>query len=183
MDGVASEVSKAMTYEKADELGRTPSGAIFSDDGMYRYALWRVWDCTLPLLGYGLLNPSTADAATNDPTISRCCTRAKLLGYGGIIVWNLFAFRATDPKDMKRAAEPIGELNPIWIMRCVRRCAMTICGWGTDGAYKQQGRLVRHFLRHHCLPYYLRLSEKTGQPWHPLYLPYDLKPQPWGELE
>ena len=74
------------------------SGAVISDDDKYRFALYRVWDWTKPWLVYVLLNPSTAGAEVNDPTSRVCVGRAKKLGYGGIIMVNLFAWRETDSR-------------------------------------------------------------------------------------
>lgn len=74
-------------------------GALISDDQVYRYNLWRRWGDGL-LLGYCMMNPSTADADLDDQTIRRCCYFAKREGYGGIYVVNLYAFRATQQKDL-----------------------------------------------------------------------------------
>ena len=72
------------------------SGASFSPCGTYRYTLWRRWSFVPPAT-FVLLNPSTADATRNDPTVERCERRARELGCGGIRVANLFALRSTDP--------------------------------------------------------------------------------------
>ncbi len=157
------------------------SGAIISECGTYRNVLWRTWDSALPILGFGMLNPSKADAKLNDPTITRNCERARLLGFGGIIVWNLFAFRATDPKEMKHAGfRAIGPENDDWMWRCLDLCQMTICGWGKDGKHAGRSAQVRRLLK--SGPYtvhYLKISASTGEPWHPLYIGYDVKPVKW----
>ena len=75
-------------------------GAVVSDDGLYRYILTRTWDRSLPALVFCMLNPSTADATVDDPTIRKCIGFAQRLGYGGIIVVNLFAYRATKPREL-----------------------------------------------------------------------------------
>jgi hypothetical protein len=80
-----------------DDLGM---GAEFSDCGTYRYALWRTWNALQPGVLFVGLNPSTADATTDDPTIRRCIGFAKRWGYGGITMANVFAYRATDPREM-----------------------------------------------------------------------------------
>ena len=69
------------------------TGARFSIDRRYRYALWRVWDHDENLYNFLLLNPSSADEATNDPTIERCERRARRWGFGSMIVTNFFALR------------------------------------------------------------------------------------------
>ncbi len=81
---------------------KTPSGANFSRCRRYRYTLWRIWDPKQqPVMMIGL-NPSTADAQSNDPTIRRCIGFARDWDAGGLIMTNLFAFRATYPTDLKR---------------------------------------------------------------------------------
>lgn len=156
-------------------------GAIISGCGKYRWVLWRTWDKSLPVLGFGMLNPSTADATISDPTVTRNCERARRLGFGGIIVWNLNAFRATDPKVMKAAGvESVGPENDDWMWRCLDLCQMTICGWGKDGKHGTRSARVRKLLKHS--PYtvhYLKMSEATGEPWHPLYVGYDVQPVKW----
>ena len=67
------------------------TGARFSIDRRYRYALWRVWDHDENLYNFLLLNPSSADEVTNDPTIERCERRARRWGFGSMIVTNFFA--------------------------------------------------------------------------------------------
>lgn len=91
---------------------RTPArvngGAHFSRCRRYRYALWRQWQAAGPMLMLIGLNPSTADAERNDPTIRRCIGFAHDWGFGGVWVLNLFAWRATLPADLKAAADPVG---------------------------------------------------------------------------
>lgn len=92
--------------------GFSESGAIFSADRLYRYTLTRRWDGR-PMMAWIGLNPSTADETEDDPTIRRCTGFAKAWGYGGMVMLNLFAYRATDPKEMMCTAlirDPIG--NP-----------------------------------------------------------------------
>ena len=87
-------------------------GATISECGLYRYSLTRVWDDVLPMCIFVMLNPSTADADIDDPTIRRCINFAKREGCGSLMVVNLFAYRATSPADMKAAVDPIGSGNP-----------------------------------------------------------------------
>ena len=84
-----------------------PRHAVFSPCRTYRYALSRVWAADKPYALFIGLNPSTADETLDDPTIRRCIDFAKRWGYGGLVMANLFAYRATDPAVMKRAAEPV----------------------------------------------------------------------------
>src|SRR4028119_2392792 len=93
--------------------GREHRGAIFDPTRTYRYALWRTWDAARPPVAFVLLNPSTADARRDDPTIRRCANFARTWGFGGLEVVNLFAFRATHPTDLKCAADPVGPQNDV----------------------------------------------------------------------
>ena len=94
-------------------------GAYLSEDGVYRYVLWRSWwdedrRATKPmqrrLLWIGL-NPSTADAYTEDPSVRKMMHFSDKFGYDGMNLINLFAFRATLPKTMKKADFPVGPNN------------------------------------------------------------------------
>lgn len=85
--------------------------AIISECGKYRYSLSRIWDENKANVLFIMLNPSTADGDVDDPTIRRCIGFAKSWGYGGIYVGNLFAYRATDPKELLKVENPIGFEN------------------------------------------------------------------------
>src|SRR6266853_1863301 len=85
--------------------------AIISPCGTYRYLLQRFWDVKRQAVCFIMLNPSTADASANDPTIERCMRRAALLGFGQLEVVNLFGLRATDPSELHRHFDPIGPEN------------------------------------------------------------------------
>ena len=141
----------------------------------YRYALWRIWDRGLPTVTFIGLNPSTADAKLDDPTLVRCMGFARDWGYGGVYTANLFAFRATDPRDMKAARSPIGPDNDRVIRELADKSDKVIAAWGNDGAWMGRADSVRE-----AVPslYYLKMN-RSGQPAHPLYLPKHLEPIPW----
>ena len=151
--------------------------ADITPDGIYRYSLTRDWSEegeTVKTVCFVGLNPSTADAELDDPTIRRCIGFAKAWGYNRLVMVNLFAYRATEPADMKRAFAPEGLFN-LTIVHEQSACAdLTVAAWGTHGSF--QGNNER-YLR--CLnnPHHLGLS-KHGHPKHPLYLKGDVKPQP-----
>lgn len=153
-------------------------GAVFGGEKhRYRYELTRSWQPRAGKITYIMLNPSSADTDSDDPTIAKCQTYARLWGYGRISVVNLFAFRATLPGDMKRAADPVGPENDLYIERSVRWADLVICAWGTDGAFLDRGRVVLARLRElDVRPTALRLT-KDGHPSHPLYLPLSLRPE------
>lgn len=136
--------------------------------GPFRYSLTRRWSDE-PTLCFVMLNPSTADAVQDDPTITRCSTRARNNGFGGIEVVNLFAYRATDPKELTRAADPVGPDNNAYITRAVQRADRVVLAWGRL-AKKQAGRerdvlalLKNAEVKPHCL---------GDWPRHPLYISY-----------
>lgn len=159
------------------------TGACFSPCRKYRYILWRVWSPGKPLMTWVMLNPSTADEIANDPTIERCERRARFSGFGGILVVNLFAYRATNPEEMKAAMGPIGDYNPTFIRRAAVAATisggMVVCGWGEHGAFRSQGSLVRAILHHHGVEPYVLALNKSGEPKHPLYVGYKTAPRPW----
>lgn len=150
--------------------------AVISSCGQYRYALSWTWGPG-PRVNWCCLNPSRADATLNDPSFMRMVRFSQSWGYGGLIVTNLFAYRATDPRDMRAAADPIGEDNDFWIQTSSMNCALTVAGWGAGGAYLGRGVEVRRLLRD---PHCLRVT-KDGHPGHPLYLPASLRPVAWAE--
>jgi hypothetical protein len=130
-----------------------------------------------------MLNPSIADEYANDPTVERCEVRAREYGYDGMVILNLFALRSTDPKVMLWHQEPVGPDNDAAILKWASIAAMVICAWGNDGAHMGRAEQVLEILRTsdirlHCL----KINTGSGQPAHPLYLSYNLKPTEWIPL-
>ena len=152
------------------------AGANFSRCRRYRYTLWRRWDSARGLVMIIGLNPSTADARNNDPTIRRCIGFARDWGYGGLVVTNLFAFRATYPTDLKAAADPVGPRNDLWIRRMAGQVETIVAAWGNHGTWLDRSTRIRRMLagRLRCI----KLTA-AGEPAHPLYLPAGLMPQDW----
>lgn len=152
--------------------------ALLSPCGTYRYLLQRSWDASREAVCFVMLNPSTADADIDDPTIRKCIGFAQRLGYGQLEVVNLFAYRSTDPDKLRTVSDPVGPENDDVIAGSIAVCHTIICGWGT----KSPPRLTR-------APYVLNLIHKMGKipmalkltkgghPQHPLYLPYEAQPQ------
>ena len=122
------------------------------------------------------LNPSTADAKRDDPTIRRCIGFARNWGFGHLWVLNLFAFRATYPKDLMAATDPIGARNDEWIRRVARKVDRVVAVWGNDGAFLDRSTRARSMLGDRLEV--IRLNA-GGEPAHPLYLPRGLKPIRW----
>ncbi len=160
-------------------ISREESGAIFSPDRMHRYLLWRSWSGVDRMVLFVALNPSTADERVDDPTIRRCSSFAQEWGATGFMVANLFAFRATKPKDLMLASDPIGMENDRWLRGASSYSTRTIVCWGNDGAYGGRSANVLPLLKQ---PEALRVN-KGGQPSHPLYLPGFLRPIPYSRAE
>lgn len=149
------------------------SGAVFSPCRVWRYQLWRIWDKSKPALNVIGLNPSTADEQKNDPTIRRCINFAKSWNYGGLLMTNAFAFRATLPKDMRKAEDPIGPDNDRWLKETAASAGLVVAAWGVNGRFRERDKAICAMIPGlHCF----RLSQKTRMPEHPLYLPGDLRP-------
>jgi hypothetical protein len=163
------------THQKGDAA----SEAIYSDCERYRYALTRVWDATGGKVLFVMLNPSTATEVQNDPTVERCERRARALGFGAFRVCNIFAWRATDPRDMRAASDPVGPANDAAILEGAGWADSVVCAWGTHGAHLGRGPDVERLLRSTGLPLaHLGLSQ-AGHPKHPLYIAYAQQPEPW----
>lgn len=161
------------------------SDAVFSEDPgrRYRYVLWRTWHQGRRTLVFIMLNPSTADEETNDPTVERCQRRAAALDYGGLVVLNIFALRATDPGILYRAKDPVGPQNDEWILGAARSDRDIVCAWGAHGALGGRGTAVRKLLAA-ASPrsiYHLGMT-KEGHPRHPLYVSYSQPLVPWNTV-
>lgn len=152
--------------------------AEISPCGKYRYHLRREWDLDLPKVAFVMLNPSTADASEDDATIRRCIGFAKAWGYGGIDVVNLFAFRATDPKELKTARNAIGPDNDAYVLSTVRLADKVICAWGANGDLFGRADRVTKILRDADVDLWCLEKTAKGMPKHPVRLRGDLLPVP-----
>jgi hypothetical protein len=166
------------------QLGTDSSGAIFSPCKKWRYALWReIVDA--PLLTSDAhgdcvfvgLNPSVADEAVMDLTCTICRNYAAAWGHRRYVMLNLFGWRDTDPKGMKAAIEPIGELNSHYLREFCSKARTIICAWGTHGSYLKRAATVLELLKDFDL-YCLELT-KGGHPHHPTRLEIKDKPTLW----
>ena len=154
------------------------TGATFSACRRYRYTLWRTWDASRPACLFLMLNPSTADETDNDPTVERCQRRARAMGYGRLVVCNIFAFRSTLPGVLYGMEDPEGPENDAAILAQSREAAMVVCGWGTHGALRHRGERVLSMLREAGItPHALQING-DGSPKHPLYVSYSRQPVP-----
>lgn len=152
----------------------TTKTATISSCGRYRYVLTRRWS-TGPLLCFMMLNPSTADASNDDPTIRRCMDFAKREGAGGIRVVNLYGLRATDPKEIRKASDPFGPGNADHLALAATAAVATgmpiVCAWGTQGMAKAEA--VKSLLRERGARLVCLGKTKDGHPRHPLYVKGD----------
>ena len=159
--------------------GDAPSTAIYSDCERYRYSLTRIWDPDGRRVLFIMLNPSTATEVQNDPTVERCERRARALGFGAFQVTNIFAWRDTDPKAMRAAADPVGPQNDATIQAGVDWADQIIAAWGTHGVHLGRGGQVEQLLRETRQNVHHLSLTKHGHPKHPLYISYSCQPTLW----
>lgn len=169
-----------------NELAKT----VFSPCRLYRYTLWRKWDCdsltgcsddlkhSHEFVQFIGLNPSTADETRDDPTIRRCIAFAKSWGYGAMCMTNLFAFRATDPKQMMKKENLADIDNQHHILSCGSEAAIVVAAWGVNGTFACRDLTVKQWLSQAKIPVFHLGLTKEGHPKHPLYLPKTLTPIP-----
>ncbi|WP_172300438.1 DUF1643 domain-containing protein [Pseudoruegeria sp. HB172150] len=162
------------------QKGDAASTAVYSDCEQFRYLLTRTWDPAGRKALFVMLNPSTATEIQNDPTVERCERRARALGFGAFRVTNIFAYRATDPKVMRAAPDPVGPANDRAIAESAPWADQIVCAWGSHGAHLDRGHRVEALLRDTNLPLYHLGLTKAGQPKHPLYIGYSVQPELWA---
>jgi hypothetical protein len=150
----------------------------------YRYVLRRSWNANLRgLVNFIMLNPSTADDVFDDPTIRRCIGFAKRWGFSGLVVTNLFAYRATHPADLYKAAVrsmdlAIGADNYHYIGSAAEEAESIVCAWGNRGSLRGRDLQVTSALQ---IGYDLLCIGRTalGNPLHPVREAYTDKPEPF----
>lgn len=141
----------------------------------YRYTLMREWTEHKPKMGFIGLNPSTADGYVDDATITRLTNFARIWGYGGFFIVNLFAYRSTDPRMLTKADNPIGKHNNQHILDIDKKIVFWVAMWGKHGTLLNRDVEVLNLLKHREL--FCFGTNKDGTPKHPLYLPYSSKPK------
>jgi hypothetical protein len=143
-------------------------------DGEYRYWLARTWSNDLPPVTFVMLNPSTADGTYDDPTIRRCIGFAREWGYGGIVVVNLFAYRATYPRELSIVPDPVGPDNDAYIEMAA--CHRTVVAWGAQKTHGRDLHVATLLTDPLCLG-----RTKRGAPLHPLFVPHGTPLIPWRQ--
>ena len=154
------------------------TGAEFSACRNYRYVLWRrcwwwsEYDQQVMFVG---LNPSTADETEDDPTIRRCIGFAKSWGYSGLLMMNAFAFRATSPKVMMAADDPVGPDNDEAFGYRRSQVGLIVAAWGNHCSKERELEVLRA-INH---PVFCLGHNQSGSPKHPLYIKATTHPVPY----
>jgi hypothetical protein len=153
--------------------------ATISSCGKYRYLLTRQWDKSIKPLIIIMLNPSTADALKDDPTIRRCISFADQCGYGGISVMNLFALRSTSPKVLWSHSNPVGPENQDYLASHIKKDDDVLAAWGSIPHNQSQDIRVMAYLKKAKATVRCLGVTKGGYPRHPLYVANDVNPIPY----
>lgn len=168
-------------------LGRE---AVLSVGGTHRYRLDRTWGIG-PVIGFVMLNPSTADARVDDPTIRRCMGFGRSLGGGGVTIVNLSSYRSPHPADIptRRPPRAYREANLQAIADACALVAATggrlIAGWGArvdDRRLAYLHQSIDTFVRvavDHAIVVECLGTTRSGQPRHPLYVRATTAVRPW----
>ncbi|CCC39450.1 DUF1643 domain-containing protein [Haloquadratum walsbyi] len=144
--------------------------AILSEDNEYRYRLDRTWDSKAPTMAFVLVNPSQADAEKDDRTTTRCMTYANGMGFGRVIIGNLFAIRSTDPTVIKSHPAPVGPRNDQYLRDICHESDRIVAGWGIHGTIDGRGHEITAALD---VNWYAITTTIDGHPAHPSRTPYD----------
>lgn len=164
---------------RTHQSGDTRSVVTYSDCEKYRYALTRTWDPGGSRLLIVMLNPSKADEIANDPTVARCERRARAMGYGALRVVNIFAWRDTDPMQMRKRRWPIGPENDAVLNEGAVWADMILAAWGVHGDHRGRGPSVAQTLAESGKTLTHLGLTKAGHPRHPLYVSYETQPMEW----
>ncbi len=154
------------------EMERT---AVIDLSGKYRYVLTRRWG-EAGSVTWIMLNPSTADADVDDPTIRRCIGFSKRWGFGGMSVVNLFAYRATNPAQLREVNDPVGPEHQRYFRQALDGAGRIVAAWGSHASVRISH--IAEFLEANtvgCLG-----TNADGQPKHPLYVPAETAWQQWS---
>jgi hypothetical protein len=163
--------------------------AIISDDDKYRYVLTRVWKKSKPQLLIIGINPSTADASQDDPTIRRLTQFAQANGFGGFLMLNLFAYRASkthvlrDKIHVVSLEHIIGPENDKYLKTNIKKADKVICMWGRYAKLPSINRAMKVYDmipkdKRFCFGY-----NNDDSPTHPLFSPNPLTLRPFHLLK
>jgi hypothetical protein len=168
-----------------DQIGVSPDGLqeryLYSADMVFRYVFGRWWgDADLATSAvWVLLNPATGDTEQRHrPTLQRCISWSRAAGYTGLVIVNLFAFRDTNPQNLRAVVDPVGPVNDEVLRVITKAGAQTIAAWGGHGRLRGRSAQVGPLLDS---PMCLGVTRR-GEPRHPLYIPADTPLVPWLPL-
>lgn len=142
--------------------------ALLSKDKKYRYSLKRIWDNDKPIVLFIMLNPSLADNYQDDPTIRRLIKFAKLYGYGGFYVGNLFSYITPYPSELLDKDLMFSKKNIHEIKKMIGLTKDVVYGWGNS--FEEPEWLKQIISNPKCFG-----KNKNKTPKHPLYLSYNNK--------
>lgn len=161
--------------------------AVISPCGKYRYRLTRSVGMADRAVAFIGVNPSTADAETDDATIRKMCGFARRWGYDRIEVVNLFAWRATDVRKLAKADNPVGPENDAHIRSTLASVAMAVPCWGSlnklPDALRGRVERVREVLYETPIALCCLGLTKDRDPKHPLMLGYSTPLSLWPDCE
>ena len=173
----------AAAHGLRDQVGTSPEGLperyLYSRDMVHRYAFGRWWgsDDLATTAVWVLLNPATGDTERRRrPTLDRCIGRSRDLDATGLVIVNLFAFRHTDPKQLRTASDPVGAANDDVLREMTGAGARTVVAWGSHGSLRDRSATVGPLL---SAPTCLGVTA-SGAPRHPLYVASDAPLVPWA---
>jgi hypothetical protein len=191
-DGAVNIVGEEATADHVAKHLSWGRGALLSQCQRYRYLLWRRWgeaaERPARWATFIMLNPSTADGLVDDPTLRRCVGFARQLTYDGVMLVNLFAWRATSPADMALAAtqgsDVVGRDRDPWVRFATERSELIVAGWGAFGPARvaSSKMLLRTMNLEEDTPtraWRCLGTNADGSPKHPLYLSGRTAVRPW----
>jgi hypothetical protein len=157
--------------------------ATLSPCGRYRYTLHREWMLGEGICLFVMLNPSTADASEDDPTIRRCIGFAQRWGYRELTVANLFALRSTDPEQLVDHPDPVGPDNDQWVERLATAADLCMVAWGAHPEAEKRAAAALERIRACAMePHCLGITQE-GHPRHPLYVKGTAEPVAYDPME
>lgn len=146
-----------------DLFGNENSGALFSEDRLHRYKLWRIWDAEKPLIMFIGLNPSKANEVKGDPTIRCVGDFADRWGYGGFYMTNLYSLVSPNPEDLITCDDPVRD-NDQHLAVVASLCLDVVFAWGKFKMTESRSTVAKNMF-----PDALCIGKKDGQPYHPLW--------------
>ena len=148
----------------------------------YRYELIRIWDESLPIVLFVMMNPSVANISADDLTVAKCRRYAEDWGFGTLLVGNTFAYRATDQRALLSVSDPIGPQNDRHLVAMAEIARLIVFAYGQPHkSLRARGLAVaRRLSKNGTRPLHALELSQDGTPKHPLYLKGSLKPTLWS---